>query len=132
MAPGAEQRTAGQPDAFDVFVNGLGGGVVQTDGAALVAFLAQADAAFVSVLAKVADLEPAGGQADSGVGLNLAKAKISAKPRWDAAHWASGSRSPMFRVKVPYGFTCCHLRGDRARRSTAVSRPLHIGSVSTC
>ena len=63
------------------------------------------------------------------LGPNLAKGQILANVALCAC--ASGKRSCMFRVKVPYGFTCSHFSVN-ARRSVGVSRPCHMGSASTC
>jgi hypothetical protein len=42
------------------------------------------------------------------------------EPVTTPASCSSDRRSRMFRVNVPYGFKCCHFRGDSARRSAAV------------
>lgn len=63
-----EEGTAGQFGALLVLVNRLGGGVVQADGAALVAFFAQAQGGLLALLPKVFDEEgAAGGQADARI-----------------------------------------------------------------
>jgi hypothetical protein len=63
-----EERTAREFGALQVFVDRLCGGVVQADGAALVAFLAQTQRGLLALLPKVFDEERApGGQADAGI-----------------------------------------------------------------
>ncbi len=63
-----EERTAREFGALQVLVDRLGGGVVQADGAALVAFFAQAQGGLLALLPKVFDEERAAGrQADAGI-----------------------------------------------------------------
>lgn len=57
----------GEPGFGYIFADGLGGGEVQADGPALVAFLVQPDGRLVAVLVEVRDFQPAAGaQADAG------------------------------------------------------------------
>jgi hypothetical protein len=42
MQPRPEERPTAEPGPMNVFLNGLGGGVMQTNGPALIAFFAQA------------------------------------------------------------------------------------------
>ena len=63
-----EERTTGEFGALQVLVDRLGSGVVQADGAALVAFFAQTQRGLLALLPKVFNEERAtGGQADAGI-----------------------------------------------------------------
>lgn len=55
---GAEQRAAGERGAREILLHGLRRGVVQADGAALIALLAQPEGGLVAVLAKIFDARP--------------------------------------------------------------------------
>jgi hypothetical protein len=72
MQPRPEERPTAEFGPVQVLLDGLGGGVVETDGPALVAFLAQTQGGFFAVLPKIFHCQmTAGRQADAAIKVEL-------------------------------------------------------------